>query len=29
MKNILTVVFVFSLLLTACQGDQGEPGPPG
>lgn len=29
MKKILSVVFVFGLLLTACQGSQGPPGRDG
>ncbi|WAC02637.1 collagen-like protein [Lacinutrix neustonica] len=29
MKKLLSVVFVFGLLLTACQGSQGPPGRDG
>ncbi|WP_299364781.1 hypothetical protein [Winogradskyella sp.] len=29
MKRILSFMTVFTLLLTACEGDQGLPGPPG
>lgn len=29
MKRILSIITVFTLLLTACEGDPGPPGPPG
>ena len=29
MKRILFFISAFALLLTACDGDQGPPGPPG
>ncbi|MEO9076912.1 MAG: hypothetical protein ABI263_06405 [Gelidibacter sp.] len=29
MKKIISLVFVFTLIFTACTGDQGIAGPPG
>lgn len=29
MKRILSLITVFTLLFTACEGDPGPPGPPG
>jgi hypothetical protein len=29
MKHFSTFLFIFSLLLVSCEGDQGPPGPPG
>ena len=29
MKKILSLLFVFALILTSCTGDQGPMGPPG
>ncbi len=29
MKNIISLLFVFAFVLTACSGDQGPMGPPG
>ncbi|APY07358.1 hypothetical protein BWZ20_03155 [Winogradskyella sp. J14-2] len=29
MKHILSLITVFTLLFTACEGDPGPPGPPG
>ncbi len=29
MKRILSLITVFTLLFTACEGDPGPQGPPG
>ena len=29
MKKIVSLLFVFAIVITSCTGDQGIPGPPG